>query len=66
MKISTEKTSYKENLVESLIGIGYSKEKAINIYQKYSKSGRTDILKDYIDSKKSISKYKPRTTMIDA
>lgn len=46
------------SIVEMLIGIGYSKARAENLYQKYKEWGKLERLKEYIEFKQSdLSKY---------
>lgn len=51
MQISTEKRSAKKSMIDVLVEIGYSKEKATNLYNKYHRWGKLETLQDFIDSK---------------
>ena len=62
MQISSTKQSSKKNMVDMLIEIGYSKQKAENLYQKYKGWGKLDKLQEYIDAKQILShKHDPIT-----
>ena len=51
MQISTEKRSAKKSMIDVLVEIGYSKEKATNLYNKSHRWGKLETLQDFIDSK---------------
>lgn len=53
MQISTTKNSSKKTIVDMLIEIGYSKEKATNLYNKYKSWDKVEKLQEYIDTKRS-------------
>lgn len=55
MQVSTSKSSSKKSIVELLIGIGYSKEKAENLYYKYKSWGKLNKLEEYIMTKQSLT-----------
>lgn len=51
MQTTVYKKSTAKSLVDGLIGIGYSKEKAINIYNKYKYWDKLKDLEQYILTK---------------
>ena len=63
MQISTEKRSAKKSMIDVLVEIGYSKEKATNLYNKYHRWGKLETLQDFIDSK--TTGYKPKQQVMD-
>lgn len=58
MQTTVYKKSTAKSLVDGLIEIGYSKEKAINIYNKYKYWNKLQDLEQYILSKEKKSNSK--------
>lgn len=56
MQVSSTRSVPKRDMVEMLMDIGYSKEKAENLYGKYKNWGKLDQLKSYIETKQSIKR----------
>lgn len=51
---TTKRTSITtKNMVDMLVEVGVSPEKAKNLYNKYQRQGRLEVLTEYINSKKS-------------
>lgn len=55
MQITTSKSPSKKTIVDNLMDIGYSKEKAVNLYNKYKGWGKLGKLEEYVAIKMSIS-----------
>ena len=55
MQYSTTKrtSTTTKNMVDMLVEVGVSPEKAKNLYNKYQRQGRIEVLTEYINSKKS-------------
>lgn len=55
MQYSTTKrtSTTTKNIVDMLVEVGVSPEKAKNLYNKYQRQGRLEVLTEYINSKKS-------------
>lgn len=55
MQYSTTKrtSTTTKNMVDMLVEVGVSPEKAKNLYNKYQRQGRLEVLTEYINSKKS-------------
>lgn len=56
MQYSTTKrtsTTTTKTMVDMLVEVGVSPEKAMNLYNKYQRQGRLEVLTEYINSKKS-------------
>lgn len=56
MQYSTTKrtsTTTTKTMVDMLVEVGVSPEKAKNLYNKYQRQGRLEVLTEYINSKKS-------------
>lgn len=51
MQTASYKKSTAKTLVDGLIGVGYSKEKAINLYNKYKYWNKLEYLAEYISEK---------------
>lgn len=56
MQVSSTRSVPKRNTVEMLMEIGYSKEKAENLYGKYKNWGKLDELVSYIETKQSLKR----------
>ena len=54
MQISSSRQTTKKGIVDMLIEIGYSKDKAENLYNKYKLWGKLQQLQDYFDTKISL------------
>lgn len=55
MQVSTSKSGNKKGIVEMLISIGYSRDKAENLYFKYKAWGKLNKLEEYIATKQSLN-----------
>lgn len=55
MQYSTTKrtSTTTKNMVDMLVEVGVSPEKAKNLYNKYQRQGRLEVLTEYINSKKA-------------
>lgn len=55
MQYSTTKrtSTTTKNMVNMLVEVGVSPERAKNLYNKYQRQGRLEVLTEYINSKKS-------------
>lgn len=54
MTYSTKRTSTStKSVVDMLVDVGFSRDKATNLYNKYNRQGRLEVLTEYINSKKS-------------
>lgn len=56
MQYSTTKrtsTATTKTMVDMLVEVGVSPEKAKNLYNKYQRQGRLEVLTEYIKSKKA-------------
>lgn len=55
MQYSTTKrtSTTTKNMVDMLVEVGVSPERAKNLYNKYQRQGRLEVLTEYINSKKS-------------
>ena len=55
MQYSTTKrtSTTTKNMVDMLVEVGVSPERAKNLYNKYQRQGRLELLTEYINSKKS-------------
>lgn len=51
MQINTSRQSNKKSMVDSLIELGYTKENANKIYERYKSVDKLFRLKEYIDVK---------------
>lgn len=57
MTYSTKRTSTStKSMIDMLVDVGVSPEKAANLYNKYNRQGRLEILAEYIESKKASQK----------
>lgn len=57
MTYSTKRTSTStKSMIDMLVDVGVSPEKAANLYNKYNRQGRLEILTEYIESKKASQK----------
>lgn len=53
MTYSTKRTSTStKSMIDMLVEVGVSPEKAKNLYNKYQRQGRLEVLTEYINSKK--------------
>ena len=46
-------SSATKSIVDMLVDVGVSPEKAKNLYNKYQRQGRLEVLTEYINSKKA-------------
>lgn len=54
MQYSTRRSSTStKTMVDMLVEVGVSPEKAKNLYNKYQRQGRLEVLTQYIESKKA-------------
>lgn len=56
MQYSTTKptsTATTKTMVDMLVEVGVSPERAKNLYKKYQRQGRLEVLTEYINSKKA-------------
>lgn len=57
MTYSTKRTSTStKSVVDMLVDVGVSPEKAQNLYNKYNRQGRLEVLTEYIEAKKASQK----------
>lgn len=58
MQYSTTKrtSTTTKNMVDMLVEVGVSPEKAKNLYNKYQRQGRLEVLTEYIEAKKASQK----------
>lgn len=57
MTYSTKRTSTStKSVIDMLVDVGVSPEKAANLYNKYNRQGRLEILAEYIEAKKASQK----------
>lgn len=59
MQYSTTKrtsTTTTKTMVDMLVEVGVSPEKARNLYNKYQRKGRLEVLTEYIEAKKASQK----------
>lgn len=54
MTYSTKRTSTStKSVIDMLVDVGVSPEKAQNLYNKYNRQGRLEVLTEYIEAKKA-------------
>ena len=57
MTYSTKRTSTStKSMIDMLVEVGVSPEKAKNLYNKYQRQGRLEVLTEYIEAKKASQK----------
>ena len=58
MQYSTTKrtSTTTKNMVDMLVEVGVSPEKAKNLYNKYQRQGRLEVLTQYVEAKKAAKK----------
>lgn len=58
MQYSTTKrtTTTTKSMIDMLVEVGVSPEKAQNLYNKYNRQGRLEVLTEYIEAKKASQK----------
>lgn len=50
---SKRTSSVSKTIVDMLVDVGVSRDKATNLYNKYNRQGRLEVLTEYINSKKA-------------
>lgn len=57
MTYSTKRTSTStKSVIDMLVDVGFSRDKATNLYNKYNRQGRLEVLTEYIEAKKASQK----------
>ena len=53
---SKRTSSASKTIVDMLVEVGVSRDKATNLYNKYNRQGRLEVLTEYIEAKKASQK----------
>ena len=53
---SKRTSSASKTIVDMLVDVGFSRDKATNLYNKYNRQGRLEVLTEYIEAKKASQK----------